>query len=92
MEKHALVFAFCLVHTALMAATAEYSYVDLVHRMVDMEAVAILPEPGESRGKFSSYDRRSRYDAETGEYIDWDANLRKDRSGDGDGCIRCGGK
>ena len=68
---------FCL------SATAQtLSYPDLVKRLTDLEALATLPVPGEKCAQWSSYDRKSRYDAATGKYIDWDAN------GDGNGIIR----
>ncbi len=58
------------------------TYVDLVHRLTDLEHLATLPEPGEKTALFSSYDRASRYDEKTGQYIHWDAN------GDNNGVIR----
>jgi hypothetical protein len=58
------------------------SYTDLVHRLVDLERLAEPPLAGELGGSASSYDRSSRYDAETDTYLDWDAN------GDGSGIIR----
>src|ERR1017187_7847142 len=58
------------------------SYVDLVHRLTDLEHLATLPAAGEKTAQFSSYDRASRYDEATGKYIRWDAN------GDNDGIIR----
>jgi hypothetical protein len=58
------------------------TYVDLVHRLTDLEHLATVPAPGEKTAQFSSYDRASRYDEATGKYIRWDAN------GDGDGFIR----
>jgi len=66
------------------AATAgpTYTYVDLVNRLTDLEALAVLPEPGETCAQWSSYDRASRYDPETAKYVRWDAN------GDGNGIIR----
>ena len=85
--KQFLAAAIALFFASLSSAE-ELGYSDLVGRMTDMEALSILPQPGEKCGQFSSYDRRSRYDAETNTYIDWDANLRPDRTGDGDGYIR----
>jgi len=58
------------------------SYIDLVDRLTDLEHVAVLPEAGEKCAQWSSYDRKSRYDAATGEYLVWGAN------GDGTGYIR----
>ncbi len=80
------VFTAWLV-TATTSFTAEtthttLSYVDLVHRLTDLKHLALMPEPGEKTAQFSSYDRASRYDENTGKYIRWDAN------GDNDGIIR----
>ncbi len=83
---HALV-ACCLALPALVAspgraAPEKLTYVDLVHRLTDLERLATLPEAGEKCAQWSSYDRDSRYDEASGKYIGWDAN------GDGDGFIR----
>jgi len=58
------------------------TYVDLVKRLVDLEHIATLPQQGETSKQWSSYDRSSKYDEETGKYIKWDAN------GDGGHMIR----
>ena len=58
------------------------SYVDLVHRMVDLEQLAVRPAEGETCAQWSSWDRSSQYDPETGKYVHWDAN------DDGPGFIR----
>jgi hypothetical protein len=58
------------------------TYTDLARRLVDLERLAEPPLPGEQGGCCSSYDRRSRYDAEAKAYLDWDAN------DDGSGYIR----
>lgn len=49
------------------------SYVDLVKRLTDLEYLATLPQPGEECAQWSSYDRSSIYDPDTGQYVDWDA-------------------
>lgn len=64
------------------AAEQKLTYVDLVHRLTDLEALATIPADGERCAQWSSYDRASRYDEATGKYICWDAN------GDGGGIIR----
>jgi len=66
----------------LWAADQHFSYVDLVNRLTDLESLAILPTSGDRCAQWSSYDRKSRYDAATAKYINWDAN------GDGNGVIR----
>lgn len=47
--------------------------VHFLDRLIDLDRLALLEE-GVSCKQFSSYDRKSRYDAEKNEYIDWDAN------------------
>ncbi|KPV54892.1 hypothetical protein SE17_00880 [Kouleothrix aurantiaca] len=61
------------------------TYTDLVRRLVDLERLAEPPASGEQGGCCSSYDRRSRYNSETGKYEEWDAN------DDGSGFIRMEG-
>src|SRR5215216_5264708 len=61
------------------------AYTDLVRRLVDLERLAEPPASGEQGGCCSSYDRRSRYNSETGKYEAWDAN------DDGSGFIRMEG-
>src|SRR6266571_1836797 len=68
--------------TAVLAGEPAVSYVDLVHRLTDLEHLATVPAPGERCAQWSSYDRASRYDPASGKYIKWDAN------GDGGGYIR----
>lgn len=59
---------------AAALAQEKLSYADLVRRMLDTQRLAVLPEPGEATAQQSSYDRASRYDAETDSYINWAAN------------------
>ncbi len=63
----------------------KYSYTDLVERLYNLERLAEPPLLGEQAGCCSSYDRRSRYNAVTNTYQDWDAN------DDGSGFIRTEG-
>lgn len=51
----------------------QYSYGDIVERLLSPTWLAESAE-GEKTAMFSSYDRRSHYDATTDSYIDWDAN------------------
>jgi len=71
-----------LAWCARAAAEETLTYVDLVKRLTDLERLAVLPQPGETCAQWSSYDRKSRYDEQTGKYVQWDAN------GDGNGIIR----
>ena len=75
-------FLACLRFAYPLQAAEKLTYIDLINRLTDLEHVAVLPAPGEKCAQFSSYDRRSRYDAQSGKYIDWSAN------GDGTGIIR----
>lgn len=77
-----LVMAAVVVVLTMPCAAETLTYVDLVNRLTDLEALAILPVPGETCAQASSYDRASRYDEQTGKYVAWDAN------GDGGGYIR----
>lgn len=63
-------------------AQQSYSYADLVAEMLDPSAAAVLPGEGESCAQWSSWDRNSQYDEETGKYVNWAAN------GDGHHVIR----
>jgi hypothetical protein len=71
-----------LIATPNSYAGETLTYVDLVHRLTDLERLAVAPTVGEKCQQWSSYDRASKYDAATGKYIDWSAN------GDGGGIIR----
>jgi len=72
---------FCSGGLSPAAAAERLTYVDLVNRLTDMEHLATLPAPGEKCAQWSSYDRKSRYDEATGQYVGWEAN------GDGGGVI-----
>ncbi len=52
----------------------ELTYPEIVNRLTDLEALAKLPEEGEKSAMWSSYDRESKVDSATGEFINWDAN------------------
>jgi len=67
---------------SLVNAGERISYIDLINRLTDLESLAILPASGEKCAQWSSYDRRSKYDVSTDQYIEWEAN------DDGDGIIR----
>jgi hypothetical protein len=74
---------FAAVFFAVSSANADtLTYPDLVHRLTDLEHLAVLPPPGEKTALASSYDRKSQYDPATDKYINWDAN------DDGHGFIR----
>lgn len=70
------------VAAAPAAAEENLTYADLVNRLVNLEHLAVLPATGEKCAQWSSWDRSSRFDEQTGKYIAWDAN------GDGHHVIR----
>lgn len=72
----------CSFITVISFSQDLQTYPDLVNRLYDLEYVAKPPVVGETSGTFTSYDRNSKYDEESGTYIDWAAN------GDGTGFIR----
>lgn len=83
MKKIKLVIVTSWLGLATAAPAGQtLTYVDLVHRLTDLEHLAVLPEPGEKCQQWSSYDRASKYDSATGNYVKWDVN------GDGRGIIR----
>ena len=81
MKKLAVISLMVLL-TCTIAIARDYTYVDLVNQLTDLEGLAVLPEKGETCAQWSSYDRASRYDAQAEKYVGWDAN------GDGGGFIR----
>jgi len=85
MKRLMLLAAAVVVLSTAPAAGATLTYVDLVDRLTSMEALAVLPQPGERCEQASSYDRASRYDEATGKYVHWDAN------GDNNGHVRMEG-
>jgi hypothetical protein len=60
--------------SAATAAPQTLSYADLTEHLWNPELVALLPQPGEKGAEFSSYDRASRLNPETGHYENWGAN------------------
>ena len=78
----ALLCVTALSPPARAQSTRQLTYADIVRRLNDMEFLATLPQPGERCAQWSSWDRRSQYDATARQYVNWAAN------GDGDGYIR----
>lgn len=79
---------------ALLAATApggaragSLGFEDLLRPMVDLRALAVSPEEGEYCRQFSSYDRATRWDPDTGQIVgneanhDWGHFLRQEPAG-----------
>jgi len=50
------------------------TYTDIANRLIDLQYLATLPEPGITTKEFSSYDRASTYNAATDAYVNWFAN------------------
>jgi len=74
MKRAFLTAALWGASAVIAHAGAEFTYVDLVRKLTDLEGLAVLPAPGEKCQQWSSYDRASRYDEQTGAYVDWGAN------------------
>jgi len=72
--KRFIVLFVPLLACAVLKASEEYTYVDLLNELVNLEQLAVLPREGRTSQHFSSYARRSRYDEATGRYLDWGAN------------------
>ncbi|CAM3628634.1 DUF2961 domain-containing protein [Pontibacter korlensis] len=72
--KLSLLLYLLLLSTTLYGQQKEITYVDLVNRLTDLKALALPPVEGEKSAMWSSYDRRSKIDEATGEFIDWSAN------------------
>jgi len=76
--------AALLAGTGMRASAAQprLTYADLARRLTDLEHLATPAQPGERCALASSYDRASRYDADTDRYLEWGANA------DGQGVVR----
>ena len=57
-----------------ISVPGEYSYVDLVAKMKDLERLSYPPPAGEVTREISSHDRSSTYDAASDTYSNWAAN------------------
>lgn len=51
------------------------SYIDIVNRMTDLAALAFPVSPGETCNESSAYNKKSRYNEETGHYENWGENF-----------------
>ncbi|MFW5755486.1 MAG: glycoside hydrolase family 172 protein [Tangfeifania sp.] len=68
------IFVFLIIFGFVRSvAGQDLKYEDVVYRMLDLKRLATLPAEGEKSGMFSSYDRRSEYDEDSG-YVEWAAN------------------
>ena len=80
-SRTALALAALCAAPTFAAEPQQMTYADLAERLTDMEHLAVLPAEGERGAMYSSYDRRSAYNEETGHYEHWLAN------GDGRGRV-----
>ncbi len=80
--KHFRILILAFGISTVVRSQERLTYPGLVKRLYDMEYVATPPRTGELSGNFSSFDRRSVYNATTETYEHWGAN------GDGNGFIR----
>ncbi len=55
-------------------AEGGHTYADICRRLHDLSLLAQAPADSGGSFEFTSYDRKSRYDAATDTYVDWDAN------------------
>ncbi len=74
MRRFFIFLSTTLLLSPFSLAAERYTYQDLADRLVNLERLAVLPSEGETAGQWSSYDRSSRYDPESGRYVNWDAN------------------
>ncbi len=86
MKRALLALLIVPVIYSVSFSAVNFTYVDLLNRLTDLEHLATLPDVGEKCQQFSSYDRRSRYDEVSGKYSEWYAN------GDGDGFVTTQGE
>ena len=67
-----------MVRVSILATTsancASYSYVDLIGSLTNLEHLAELPVAGETSAEWTSHDRASTYNSDTGQYVNWNAN------------------
>lgn len=68
-----IIAVFTLLIISCTPAEEQLSYASIVNRLVDLEALAILPEEGEGSAMWSSYDRKTSRSPE-GEFQNWEAN------------------
>ncbi|MEN6306951.1 MAG: glycoside hydrolase family 172 protein [Anaerohalosphaeraceae bacterium] len=74
-RKIAAVVILSLSSLVSMAdAAQEFTYIDLINRLTDLERISTFPDQGETCQMWSSYDRKSYYDQSTGKYVNWDSN------------------
>ncbi|MFD2247493.1 glycoside hydrolase family 172 protein [Pontibacter ruber] len=73
MKQLLLLTCLLVLSTNLFGQGNQVRYAELVNRLTDLKALAVSPAAGEGSAMWSSYDRRSKVDA-NGKFIFWDAN------------------
>ena len=81
-KQTAIIILLLIAAGAALSAVNELTYKNLVLKLTDLEALALLPLPGEKCAQWSSYERSSMYDEKSGRILNWNAN------GDSNGIIR----
>ena len=71
---HLLIVGTATLFGVTAASAETLTYPDLVHRLTDLEHLAVVPAAGEKTALASSYDRSSQYDAAHDKYLNWSAN------------------
>jgi len=78
MKKEILLISLQLLIAVYLGSNVygqhQIQYHALLRQMKDLQRLAELPQTGESCSQWSSWDRRSKYNAETGKYEFWDGN------------------
>jgi len=75
MNRLMTLFAVAALVANIQAADPKnLRYEDIVSRLYDMKYLATKPQLGEKSGMFSSYDRTSKYNEQTGLYENWFSN------------------
>jgi hypothetical protein len=72
--KFLLLVTFLCVGCAAVSQNINLTYSDLVNRLIDLKALAVLPVEGEKSAMWSSYDRRSKVEEASGDFVAWSAN------------------
>lgn len=72
--KNIIFLIFLICYCTLHAQENRINYEEVVERLTNLKTLATLPEPGEKSEMWSSYDRQSRADTLTGEFLNWEAN------------------
>jgi len=73
MRRSIFLASACALSAACVEAE-DLRYADLLRALIDLDGLPFIEE-GVRCAQFSSYDRASRFDPATGQYLAWDANV-----------------